>query len=77
MKKLINQDVLENITSKVIGILVTNKCTLYDFREVSDKVHQFYQDNATVNSISSKQTSTENQIRHHQQLDTNDQRQKL
>lgn len=72
MKKLISQDILEGITSKVIEILVANKCTLSDFREVSDKVHQFYQDNATVDIVSSIRKNTEQNHHRSQLSNTND-----
>lgn len=72
MKKLINQDILEGTTSNVIEILMANKCTLSDFREVSDKVHRFYQDNATVNVVSSIRKNTEQSYHHSQLSNTND-----
>jgi hypothetical protein len=48
MKKLLNQNDESEIEANVLKLLILKKCTLSDFDQLVDKIHQYYKDNATL-----------------------------
>lgn len=70
MKKLLNDGDQKEVQERIIDLLVEKKCTLADFERVSEKVHQFYKDNAVVNVTTSIRKNTENLSHYHQQSST-------
>ncbi|WDT64737.1 hypothetical protein NV391_06980 [Companilactobacillus crustorum] len=47
-KKIISKDVENEITNSIIEQLKKNQCTITNFDEISKRVHQFFNDNATI-----------------------------
>ena len=47
-KKIISKDVENEITNSIIEQLKKNQYTITNFDEISKRVHQFFNDNATI-----------------------------
>ncbi|MDB8860137.1 hypothetical protein [Pediococcus acidilactici] len=48
MKKILSAKDESEIEENVLIQLISKKCTLSDFDQLVDKIHQYYRDNATL-----------------------------